>query len=449
MSPQISTTTNGESASADTFERGSVSARLAMALWLILLVAVVAGVALAWVNGFPFGFDPWGLVTGGAVIIGSLGALVASRRPGNAIGWIMVGMGLVDGLASFGLQYGYFGLVDRTRPLWGAEFLATVPYGAAIGLVFGLTISFLLLLFPDGALPSRRWRPVAVVAGVGVAAMTVGLTWFAVDMGAEALLGQVAVGGLDASQAEGAAKALNEGGHVLVFVAFPLGVASLFVRRNRSGPLQRQQLRWFAYGSVIFLVSIFSPLPGLYGLWFEIVATTFLFASIGIAILRYRLYDIDRIVSRTVAYATVSGLLVGLFFSVVFLLQLVLPAESDLATAASTLAVAAAFNPLRRRIQEVVDRRFNRSRYNAALTVEHFSRRLRGATDVGSLGEELGRVTASVMEPAHLSLWLREHGPTNGSEFGPRSTGASTAAGMTPRQGGRVRVPTEIGGRDR
>lgn len=402
----------GASGPEVSFARGSVAvARLAGALWVLLLVSVVAGIALAGVNGFPFAFDPWGLMTSGAVIIGSLGALVASRRPGNVIGWMMLGMGLLDGLAAFGLQYGYFGLVDRGRPLWGAEFLMTVPYGVAIGVVFSLTITFLLLLFPNGTLPSRRWLPVAVAAGVGVVAMTVGLTWFVVDLGPEALVSQVAEGMLDADRAEGVAKFLNEGGHVLVFLAFPLAVASLFVRRRRSGPVERQQLRWFAYGSVIFLLSIFVPLPGDYWLWFEIVATAFLFASIGIAILRYRLYDIDRIVSRTVSYAAVTGLLVGLFFSVVFLLQLVLPAESDLATAASTLAVAAAFNPLRRRVQGVVDRRFNRSRYDAALTVESFSRRLRGATDVGSLGDEFRGVAASVMEPAHLSLWLREQRP--------------------------------------
>lgn len=400
------------SAPEGSFAGGSVGlARLAIALWVTILMTVVAGIVLAGLNGFPFGFDPWGVMTSGAVVIGSLGALVASRRPANIIGWMMVAMGLMDGLAAVGLQYGYFGLVDRSRPMWGAEFLLTVPYGVAIGVVFSLSITFLLLLFPDGALPSRRWLPVAVVAGVGVVAMTVGLTWFVVDLGAEALLSQVAQGMLDANQAEGPAKFLNEGGHVLVFLAFPFAVASLFVRRRRSGSVERQQLRWFAYGAVIFLLSIFVPLPGDYGLWFEIVATTFLFASIGIAILRYRLYDIDRIVSRTVSYAAVTGLLVGLFFSVVFLLQLVLPAESDLATAASTLAVAAAFNPLRRRVQSVVDRRFNRSRYDAALTVERFSRRLRGATDVGSLGEELQGVAASVMEPAHLSVWLREPQP--------------------------------------
>lgn len=409
MTLQPTSFTPGAPAPEDSFTGVSAGlARLAVALWVTILVTVVAGIVLAGLNGFPFGFDPWGVMTSGAVVIGSLGALVASRQPANIIGWMMVGMGLMDGLAAFGLQYGYFGLVDRNEALWGAEFLMTVPYGAAIGVVFSLTITFLLLLFPNGSLPSRRWLPVAVVAGAGVVAMTIGLTWFVDDLGAEALLSQVAQGMLDANQAEGPAKFLNEGGHLLVFLAFPFAVASLFVRRRRSGPVERQQLRWFAYGAVIFLLSIFVPLPGYYGLWFEIVATTFLFASIGIAILRYRLYDIDRIVSRTVSYAAVTGLLVGLFFSVVFLLQLVLPAESDLATAASTLAVAAAFNPLRRRVQGVVDRRFNRSRYDAAQTVERFSRRLRGATDVGSLGEELRGVAASVMEPAHLSVWLRE-----------------------------------------
>jgi hypothetical protein len=368
----------------------------------------VAGVALSAVNGFPFGLEPWGLMTSGALIIGTLGALVATRRPGNAVGWLMVGVGLADGLAAFGLQYGYFGVVGRSHPLWGAEFMVTVPHGIAISVVFGLTITFLLLLFPDGALPSRRWWPVAVVAGLGVLGMTVGLTWFVVDLGAERVLARLVSGALDADQAEGPAKLLNEGGHLLVFLAFPLSVASLFVRRRRSGPVERQQLRWFAYGAVVFLSSILVPLPAPYWLVYEVAATTFLFVAIGIAILRYRLYDIDRIISRTMAYAIVTGLLVALFFSVVFTLQIVLPTESDLATAASTLAVAGAFHPLRRRVQDVVDRRFNRSRYDAAHTVERFSRRLRGTTDVAGLGDELRDTTASVMEPGHVSLWLRE-----------------------------------------
>lgn len=380
--------------------------RLAGGLWVLTLVAVAAGMGLAAVNGLPLGFDPWGVLASGAVTIGSLGALVASRRPGNAIGWMMLGMGLLDGLAAFGLQYGHLGLGGEH--LWGSGFMATVPYGIAIGVVFSLTITFLLLLFPDGKLPSRRWLPVAVAAGVGVVAMTVGLTLFTVDLGPERLLGQVSGGMIEADQAEGAAKFFNEGGHLLVFLAFPLAVASLFVRRRRSGAVERQQLRWFAYGSVIFFVSIFVPLPGAYGLWFEIAATTFLFAAMGIAILRYRLYEIDRIVSRTVTYAAVSAVLVGLFLTLVFVFQILLPAESDFATAASTLAVAAAFNPLRRRVQHLVDRRFNRARYDASRTVETFSRRLRGANDVGTLGDELGGTTAAVMEPVHLSLWLRE-----------------------------------------
>lgn len=383
-------------------------ARMAVTVWVFTLAAVAAGVVLAFVNGFPLGFDPWGVMASGAVTIGSLGALVASRRPGNPIGWMMAAMGLLDGLASFGLQYGYFGLLERSEPLWGAGILTTLPYGMAIGVVFSLTITFLLLLFPDGALPSRRWLPVAVVAAIGVALLTVGLTWFVLSIGPEGVLAQLASGMVDADQAEGAARVLNEGGHLLVFLTFPLAVASLFVRRGRSGPIERQQLKWFAYGSVFFLLSIFVPLPGGYGLWFEIAATTFLFVAIGIAILRYRLYDIDRIVSRTVAYAAVTAFLVGLFLLSVFLLQLVLPAENDLAVAGSTLAVAAAFNPLRRRVQDVVDRRFNRSRYDAARTVERFSRRLRGATNVGTLGRELCGTATAVMEPAHLSLWLRE-----------------------------------------
>lgn len=383
-----------------------VQSRLAVSVWGLTMAAVVAAIALAAVNGFPLGFDPWGVITAGAITIGSLGGLVASKRPENPIGWLMLLTSLLDGLAAVGLQYGYlaeFGGHD----LWGAEYLATVPYGVAAGAVFGITITLLLLLFPNGRLPSPRWRPVAVAAAIGVVAMAAGLAMFVVDLGLAGLYGQLADGMLDANAAAGLARILNEGGHVLVFIAFPLSVISLFIRRRRSSPVERQQLRWFAYGSVVFFFSVFIPLPGDYGLWFEVAATTFLFAAIGIAILRYRLYDIDRLVSRTVSYVVVTGMLVALYLGAVFVFQLVLPTESDLAVAASTLAVAAAFNPVRRRVQGFVDRRFNRSRYDAGRTVDTFSRRLRGATDAADLADQLCDTTAAVMEPAHLSLWLR------------------------------------------
>lgn len=378
-----------------------------MVLWAVTLALVAGGAGLAVYNGFPLGFDPWGVMTAGGLAIGSLGGLVAWRRPDNRVGWMMLGMGLADALGALGLQYGHlaeFGGVDA----WGARFLAPVSYGAAIGTVFGLTITLLLLLFPDGHLPSPRWRPVAAMAAVGVTAMTVGLAWFVFDLGLAGLYAQLEDGMLDANVATGPARVLNEFGHLLVFLAFPLSVASLFVRRRRADAVERQQLRWFAYGSVAFLLSIFVPLPGDLGLWLEVASTTFLFLSIGIAILRYRLYDIDRVVSRTVAYVAITGILVGLYLVTIVVFQVMLPAESDLGVAASTLVVAGAFNPLRRRIQGVVDRRFNRARYDATRTVEDFSRHLRGATDVAALRSRLCTATSSVMEPAHVSLWLRQ-----------------------------------------
>lgn len=386
-----------------------MTARSRMALsvlWGLAIAGALAGTVLSAVNGWPLRFDPWGLMTLGALTIGSLGALVAWRKPGNAIGWLMLVMGAVDGLASFGLQYGYRGTFGDG--LWASELVATLPFGVAIGIVFGLTITFFLLLFPDGRLPSRRWLPVAVIAGAGILSMTAGLAWYVISIGPEELFDQLSTGFLQADRARGAPRILNEVGHLFVFLAFPFAVASLFVRRRRADQVERHQLRWFAYGAVAFFVSIFAPLPDPLGLWFEVAATTFLFAAIGIAILRYRLYEIDRLVSRTVSYAAVTALLVGLYLGTVFLVQLVLPAQSDLATAASTLAVAAAFNPVRRRVQAAVDRRFNRARYDAARTVEEFTRSLQTVAEMEVLAAELEEVTASVMEPTHMSVWVKE-----------------------------------------
>ncbi len=388
-------------------EDAKTAIALARVLWVVAIASVIAALALAVANGWNVGVDPEGTLLVSAVLIGSLGTLVVGRRPSSVIGWMMVVIGVLDGLAIFGLQYGLYGVVTRPGSLPAAEAIGTIPYGAAIGISFGLLITFFLLLFPDGKLPSRRWRPVAWIGAIGIVLMVVGLTLIAVDFGVEGIYSEGTLA-FDASRAEGLPRVLNEAGHALVFLVFPLAVLSLFVRRRRAGPTERHQLRWFAYGAVVFLVSIFAPLPDPLGLWFEVAATGFLFVAIAVAILRYRLYDIDRIVSRTVSYALVSGLLVALFLGIVFVFGSVLPFEGDLAVAASTLAVAASFNPLRRRVQSGVDRRFNRSRYDALHTVDLFAQRLREEVDLEDLRVELSAVTTMTMQPEHLSLWLRD-----------------------------------------
>lgn len=377
---------------------------IARLMWSFALVSAGSGVVLAAANGWPLGIDPWGTQTIGAIVFGTLALLVVSRRPTNVIGWLMLWMGVLDGLAAFGLQYGLRSVLGP-EPLPLADLIGTVPYGLGVGGVFGLLITFFLLLFPNGRLPSRRWRPVAWVAVVGIVLMTAGLTLHAWQSGLTEILRQLDEGGL---QAEGTALLLNEVGHLLVFLVFPLAVISLFVRRRRAAAMERQQLKLFAYGSVVFLSSVFIPLPDPYWLYYEVAATVFLFVAVAVAIIRYRLYDIDRLVSRSVTYVVVTGALVGLYLMSVFLLHLVLPAENDLAVAASTLAAAAAFNPLRKRVQSFVDHRFNRGRYDSQRTVEQFSRQVREATHVEDLGEQLQGTTASVMEPTHLSLWLQE-----------------------------------------
>lgn len=380
---------------------------LALAVSIATMVCLVAGVVLGAMNGWPRGLKSWDL--GGTVVVGALGTLVTLRRPSNTIGWLLSGMALLDAIGALAPEYGFYGSISHPGSLPFAGAFGTVAYGVGVGGFFGLMITFLLLLFPDGRLPSRRWWPVALVACVGVAAMTVGLAWGAYGVGMEALMANLGAEGL---VLEGPALWLNNGGHLLTFAVFPLAVVSLFVRRRRAGAVQRQQLRWFAYGAAVFMSSIVAASLTFLPEWllyvYEMGAGYFLFTSIGIAILRYRLYDIDRIVSRTVGYVVVVAVLVGVYILVVFLLSSVLPFEGRLAAAASTLAVAGMFNPLRKRVRDVVDRRFNRARFDAANIVQTFTQRLRDEVDLLELRDELGAAAGSTMQPSHLSLWLRE-----------------------------------------
>ena len=393
-----------------TTDRVEGRVRLAWSMWVVAVGSALVGIALAWRNGWPFGLDPWGFQVSVAVIVGSLGLVVASRRPENSVGWLMLVIAVLDGLASFGLQYGMYGVVTSPGSVVAPDLVVALTYGSSIGIVFGLTITFFLLLFPDGKLPSPRWLPVAAVAAVGILLMSTGLTWHVIDTRMAGLLD--ALGSAEGLPVVGTASTLNEIGHVLVFLVFPLAVASLFIRRRRADTTERAQLRWFLYGAVVFLSSIFAPLPEPFAVWLEIAATTFLFVAIGIAIVRYRLYEIDRIVSRTVSYGVLTALLAGVYYGSVFLLRDLLPFEGPVPIAASTLAGAALFLPARRRIQEAVDRRFNRSRYDTARVVEGFAQHLRDEVDLDRLGEELRMVIAQTMQPRTVALWVPERAET-------------------------------------
>ncbi len=389
------------------------AARLAWTLWGLSILAVVLSAPLAVLNGFELGFD-W--VFGGvtATSFSSVGAVVASRRPENAVGWIFCVIGLSSGVLVFSAQYGLYGIFTNPGALPAAALLVSSTFGLA-GVLFGLLITFALLLFPDGHLPSRRWLPVAWLCTLGVVLMTAGLGLGAVQMGGRELVRRL-VQGTEIVPAEGASLAgmLNGIGHILVFLGFAAAVVSLFVRRRRADRTERQQLKWFAYAAAMFALAILSyalPWPEWISELLELTVALFLPVAIGIAILRYRLYDIDRIINRTLVYGAMTAMLVAVYVGTVVTLQWALRSltggESQLAVVASTLVVAALFNPLRRRLQEFIDRRFYRKKYDAVKTLAQFSAKLRDETDLDSLSNDLLAVVHGTVQPEHASLWLR------------------------------------------
>ena len=339
----------------------------------------------------------------------TVGAVLGSRRRGDAVGWICSAIGFTAFLGAFSESYGTYA---ATHPgsLPGA---AAVAWFGATWLwlaTVGLTAIFLPLLFPTGHLPSPRWRPVAWAAGVLLVA---------VCLAAGANPGPLGAGRpanpfpLAAPWAEGL---IDTVGLPVLGVLVLVAAASLVVRFRRASGVERQQLKWFTYGATFLAVVLaFSAVsPSLDDRIPDVVNNLSLAAiplSIGIAILRYRLYDIDRIINRTVVYGLVTVVL-GISYAVGVLLlgQLLGHDQPSLTVAGVTLGVAALFQPVRRRIQVAVDRRFNRRRYDAAKTIEAFSTRLRDEVDLDALTGDLLDVVNQTMEPTTASLWLRPSG---------------------------------------
>jgi hypothetical protein len=346
-----------------------------------------------------------------------VGAMIASHRPGNPIGWIFCAAALFQGLAVFGDEYATYALITRPGSLTlGPEMSWLTEWIWAPGL--GLILVFLPLLFPDGRPPSRRWRWVAWLGGISIVMIVVlamVILWS--ERGTQLLRDPV-------SDEAGPAWIL---GLLVEAVAFPLmlvaglaAVISLFVRFRRARGDERQQIKWFASASALTLgfVFVLQTLNNTQNSLLEAGLATvalILIPSIpvatGVAILRYRLYDIDRLINRALVYGLLTAMLAVVYLASVVALQSVLRAltgqESTLAIVASTLAIAAMFNPLRRRIQAFIDRRFYRRKYDAAKTLEAFSAKLRDETDLEALNNELVGVVRKTMQPAHVSLWLR------------------------------------------
>ena len=346
-----------------------------------------------------------------------VGAIAARRVPRNPVAWLLLAIGICLILATDGSDYAL--LTYRLGHHLPLRLLAL-----GLNQLWGPTIELLglvILLFPDGRLASRPWRwalgAYCTIFGLELIALTVAT--------AQAVSGPVvhvdATGGLPATDYPHGWYALADHAGMLALLAFIVAfIARQALSWRRSTGERRQQLKWLASGAAVSIVGLVlavifatsSSSVATVGQWIGTIAwfgLAALPASIGVAILRYRLYDIDRIISRTLAYALVTALLVGVFAGLVLLTTDVLSLSSPVAVAASTLAAAALFNPLRQRVQRVVDRRFNRTRYNADRTVAAFAAGLKDATDVTAVRDDLTTVVQQTLEPAHVSLWISPH----------------------------------------
>jgi len=381
------------------------------------LAAALAGLVIALlIVSFVFdasskpGFDLGGsiLIVGVGLTFTAVGVIVAGRQPRNAIAWVFLAAGVGAGLGALSGSYTEYWIASGS----GSETLGKTAaiYGDTSWVPFILLpVTFLLLLFPDGHLLSRRWRPVAWSAGVGIAATFVsGL----LKTGPVSDYPQVRnVLGVDSVWVDGLAGL----GALLVLIGLVGSVAALIIRFRRARGAQRQQMKWLAFAGAVAGGTL--PLALAVYDTSEAVANSAIMLTVlgipvatGVAIVRHRLYDIDVVINRTLVYGALTAILAAAYLGCVLVLQLLLngvTGDSGLAVAGSTLAVAALFRPARGRIQEVVDRRFYRRKYDAAQTLERFGAQLRDEVDLGALTKELHSVVADTMQPAHVSVWLR------------------------------------------
>jgi hypothetical protein len=409
---------------------GGVSARaasrLAWSLWGLSLTLTVVALSLLALNlSHPptHTFDTWLDNTLNAVFFSTAGAIVAFRRPENPVGWLLCLYGLAQSIDHFSAQYAIYALLAQPNSLPAGEAMAWV-YSWLLPIIIGLSVLY-ILLFPTGRLPSGRWR---WVTWPTVAFMLVGAISDAFSPGPVDGLGPIRNPlGIQGFSNVYAAILFN----VVPLVLLVAAASSVFVRLRRAIGVERQQIKWFAYAAaatVIGLVLAYGiPEMIVVPLWFERIGYAILLVlipaipiSMGIAILRYKLYDIDLLINRTLVYGSLTAVLALVYFGSVTGTQSIFRAitgqQSTLAVVASTLALAALFNPLRHRIQSFIDRRFYRSKYDARKTLGAFSAKLRDETDLGALSDDLVGVVRESMQPAHVSLWLRPDTASRRSE---------------------------------
>jgi hypothetical protein len=409
----------------------SVSVRasrwVALAASALSLVLVVLGLVLAMANRYvenEIATYTFNLVVA-ALAFSTVGVLVAYRQPQNLIGWLLLGIGALYATELFAGNYGVYTLVTNPGSLPGEVVGAWLT--SWVWIFGGSLVLFVFLFFPDGRLPSPRWRPVSWLV---LANTVLAVAPFAFDPGPLSEFSE-RVHVVNPFGIAGSAGLLGVFSRVSFVLLIPISLAlifALFVRFRRARGDERQQIKWVAYGVALFALAVIvaSAWPSLDGTLLGgalfLVGFLAIPTAMAVAILQYRLYDIDVVINRTLVYTVLTTVLGFLYFGSIALFQTVLIVltgqASELAVVASTLLIAALFNPLRRRTQSLVDRRFYRGKYDAAKTLEAFGASLREETDLGQLNEHLLTVVRETMQPEHASLWLAPQGERQQEERG-------------------------------
>jgi len=410
----------------------SVAVLLAWSVCALSLVLAALGLLFLALNRSHPGGPTYELALQDTLMVvawSAVGVLIASRRPAHPIGWLFSALGLSSGVQLLCGEYAIYALVVERGALPGSQ--VSVWITCWLWVPTNVLVGFMTLLFPDGRLPSPRWRAIVwlngimAVAGSFTAAFLPGQSPFI-----EAIDNPFGLEGLKDVKdlVDGVLEALSYG------VLGVAGLAALYVRFRRGLGAERQQIKWLAYAGTVLLTGTILSYAGpesLSGSWLrhfgfalQVIGLVGLPVAIGIAIFKYRLFEIDLIINRTFVYGTLTATLVALYFGGTVLLQRIFVAltgeKSTLAVVASTLLIAALFNPLRRRTQAFIDRRFYRRKYDAAKTLEAFSAKLRDETDLDALSEDLRSVVGETMQPAHASLWLRPLTDVGWSKEPPR-----------------------------
>jgi hypothetical protein len=392
-------------------------------LWGLQVVVIVVAATLTVGSGD----DPTGIpLTLAWLVLSTVGVVIINRRPGNSIGWILCVSGFISAVGSLADEYLTFAYT--VRPLPAATWFGWLG-NSTFALWLFTPISFVFLLFPNGHLPSPRWRPLAWLAGAVIAGWTLFRAFGDATLSDDPPIRNP----MQISAVTQLTDVLVPITAVLVILIVLGPALSLVARFRHSQGAERQQLKWVAYWAVLEAAAVLlaGATAEIYGAeqsgvlgaiaWITTVIglSLGLPAVIGIAILRYRLYDIDRLISRTLVYGGLTAILALVYVGDVLLFQLLLrpvAPQGNVAVAASTLLVAALFQPIRRRMQAVVDRRFYRRRYDAARTVAAFSSTARNEVDLGQLTGELVRVVETTLRPASISLWVRPMGDGGSAE---------------------------------